>query len=103
MGWRFRKSIRILPGIRVNLSEKGMGHSIGVPGYRRGRTATGKKYSTVSIPGTGLYKTEFDDARRPQAPSPEPREPTKSNLATAIISVFLLLAGLWAGLSYLAQ
>lgn len=34
MGWSFRKSLRILPGIRINLSKSGPRLSIGVPGAR---------------------------------------------------------------------
>lgn len=34
MGWSFRKSFRVLPGIRVNLSKGGPRLSVGVPGAR---------------------------------------------------------------------
>jgi hypothetical protein len=42
MGWSFRKSIRILPGIRVNLSKAGPRLSIGVPGARASINARGQ-------------------------------------------------------------
>jgi hypothetical protein len=32
MGWRFRKSIRLFKGARVNLSKSGVGFSFGIPG-----------------------------------------------------------------------
>jgi glyoxylate carboligase len=32
MGFRFRKTIKILPGVRVNLSKSGVTTSLGVPG-----------------------------------------------------------------------
>lgn len=58
MGFRFRKSIRILPGIRLNLSKSGVSTSIG------GRGATinvGKRgvRGTVGLPGTGLSYSEM--------------------------------------------
>lgn len=57
MGFRFRKTIRLLPGVRLNLSKSGISTSIGRPGAtinigRRGVTGT------AGIPGTGLSYTE---------------------------------------------
>ncbi|MDR6467561.1 hypothetical protein J2777_001254 [Paraburkholderia graminis] len=53
MGWGFRKSIKIAPGIRINLSKSGISTSIGGKGFTyntRGRI-------TTSIPGTGIRYT----------------------------------------------
>ena len=54
MGMRFRKSINLGGGFRVNLSKSGVGYSWGTKGYRKTKTARGTTRSTVSIPGTGL-------------------------------------------------
>ena len=51
---RFRKSINLGGGFRVNLSKSGVGYSWGTKGYRKTKTAQGTTRSTVSIPGTGL-------------------------------------------------
>ncbi|MDR5796499.1 Ivy family c-type lysozyme inhibitor [Caballeronia sp. LZ008] len=53
MGWGFRKSIKVAPGIRINLSKSGVSTSIGGRGFTyntRGRV-------TTSIPGTGIRFT----------------------------------------------
>lgn len=42
MGWFFRKSLRLLPGIRVNLSKSGPRLSVGVPGARASIDMRGK-------------------------------------------------------------
>jgi hypothetical protein len=42
MGWSFRKSLRILPGIRINLSKSGPRLSVGVPGARASVDMQGK-------------------------------------------------------------
>jgi hypothetical protein len=42
MGWFFRKSLRLLPGIRVNLSKSGPRLSVGVPGARASIGMDGK-------------------------------------------------------------
>ena len=53
MGLNFRKSIN-LGGLRLNLSNSGIGYSVGKKGVRVSRSATGRTTSTFSIPGTGL-------------------------------------------------
>jgi hypothetical protein len=42
MGWSFRKSFRLLPRIRLNLSKSGPRLSVGVPGARASIDAHGK-------------------------------------------------------------
>jgi hypothetical protein len=42
MGWSFRKSFRLLPGIRINLSKSGPRLSFGVPGARASINMQGK-------------------------------------------------------------
>ncbi|MEP7193203.1 MAG: DUF4236 domain-containing protein [Actinomycetota bacterium] len=54
MGFRYRKSIKLMPGVRMNISKKGIGYSAGVKGARVTRTASGHTYRTFSVPGTGL-------------------------------------------------
>ena len=57
MTWRLRRSVGFGP-VRVNLSGRGIGYSIGVPGLRVGVRSTGRRYRTTSVPGTGLYETK---------------------------------------------
>ncbi len=40
------------------MNRRGVGVSVGVPGFRLSFGADGKKRRTLSIPGTGLRKTE---------------------------------------------
>ena len=54
MGFRYRKSIHLGGGFRVNISKSGIGYSWGVKGYRVTKTARGTTRRTVSIPGTGI-------------------------------------------------
>lgn len=57
MGWRFRKSIRILPGVRINLSKSGISTSVGPRGAKVTFGPNGT-YVNAGIPGTGLYTRE---------------------------------------------
>ncbi|WP_201526111.1 MULTISPECIES: DUF4236 domain-containing protein [Psychrobacter] len=69
MGFRLRKSIKIVPGVRINLTKKGVS-SLSV-GKRGARVNIGKKGTrgTVGIPGSGLsyssYKSHSDSKRQP--------------------------------------
>lgn len=60
MGLRFRKSIKIAPGVRLNLGKKSAGISIGgKSGGVSFNTRTGAR-ARVSAPGTGLsYSTKI--------------------------------------------
>lgn len=57
MGWRFRKSIKILPGVRVNIGKSSTSISLGGHGFHRTYSSTGRVTTSVGIPGTGLYYT----------------------------------------------
>ena len=59
MGVRFRKSVKLVPGVRLNFSSKGVSTTIGGKGFK---TTIGKNgvYQSVSIPGSGLsYRTKI--------------------------------------------
>ncbi len=58
MGFYYRKSVTIGP-FRVNVGRSGVGYSIGGRGFRTGVSSQGRRYSTFSVPGTGLgYRAE---------------------------------------------
>ncbi len=57
MGFRFRRSIRLGSGLRLNLSKSGISTSIGKPGATVNVGPRGTS-TTVGLPGTGLsYRT----------------------------------------------
>ena len=58
MGFRYRKSINLGGGFRINISKSGIGYSWGVKGYRITKTARGTVRRTTSIPGSGISFTE---------------------------------------------
>jgi len=58
MGFSYRKSVRAGP-FRINLSKSGVGGSLGTRGVRTTVTPSGRRYTTFSVPGTGLsYRTD---------------------------------------------
>lgn len=56
MGIRFRKSIKIAPGLRINLSKSGPSLSVGRPGATFNIGPKGTR-TTVGAPGTGISYT----------------------------------------------
>jgi hypothetical protein len=59
MPFRFRRSIRILPGLRLNIGKRGVSTSIGVRGAHV-TVGHGQVRETVGIPGSGLSYTHVD-------------------------------------------
>lgn len=53
MGFRFRKSVKIFPGCRLNIGKSGLSVSLGVPGATVNLGRNGAR-TTVGLPGTGL-------------------------------------------------
>lgn len=63
LGLRFRKSISIIPGVKLNFGKTGMSVSTGVPGFRKTFHTSGKVTTSVGIPGTGLYYVDTKNTR----------------------------------------
>ena len=62
MGFRFQKRIRILPGVRLNISKSGVSTSLGGKGLTV-NLKDDKVKTTVGIPGTGLSYSESSRAK----------------------------------------
>ena len=64
MGFRFRKKVKIAPGIDLNLSKKGPSSvSLGKKGATINVDKKGRIAQTIGIPGTGLsYRTDKSTA-----------------------------------------
>jgi tetratricopeptide (TPR) repeat protein len=73
MGFRMRKSIKIAPGVRVNVSKRGVGASVGGRGGRYSVHSSGRR--TVSagsgvIPGIYYQKSVFGKGSRTRGSGP---------------------------------
>ena len=58
MGFRFRKSVKIAPGVRLNFNKNSTSVSIGGKGGRYTVNSNGRKTISASIPGTGVSYVE---------------------------------------------
>lgn len=91
MGFRFRKSVRILPGIRLNFSKSGMSTSIGRPGASVNLSSKGTRH-TVGIPGSGLSYSAFTPAVANREPNDVDQGAAGSGCGWLLLGALSLLA-----------
>ena len=77
MGFRFRKSFKIAPGVKLNVNKKSVGVSVGGKGARVSVNSSGKVTKSVSIPGTGLSYTDTDQIGKKKNKVKSTTEPPK--------------------------
>jgi hypothetical protein len=85
MGFRFQRRIKVLRGISVNVSKSGVGVSVGGRGFHTGIDSKGRRYTSASLPGTGLSWREY---RKPSG------GPPRSRLAIGIVVAFVIVVAL---------
>ncbi|MDR2230791.1 MAG: DUF4236 domain-containing protein [Flavobacteriaceae bacterium] len=69
MAWSFRKRVKIIPGVHLNFSKKGISTTIGVKGASINLSSSGN-YLNTSIPGLGLYNRQKLSEKSPSSPLP---------------------------------
>jgi hypothetical protein len=94
MGFRFRRSIKILPGIRLNVGKRGVSTSIGVRGAHI-TVGHGQVRETVGLPGTGISYTHVESSKAQEQPAASAEAPASTEPSAARgwawIAVLLLL------------
>lgn len=69
MPWRFRRSAKILPGVRLNIGKSGSSVTVGGRGLKT-TVGHGKVRQTVGIPGTGVSYTDTSSSTKKQKKLP---------------------------------
>ena len=88
MGFRYRKSINLGGGFRVNFSTSGIGYSFGGKGIRYTRTARGTNRVTLSIPGTGIsWSQESKRGRNARTAVPRAKNENSLNSEQHLFSI----------------
>jgi len=92
MALRFRKSFKIAPGVRINLSKSGVSTSVGGKGITANLSKRGTRLTT-GIPGTGLSSSTLYKSRH-KAPAARPGEYSTAEWVTAwVIGEILAVVG----------
>jgi Flp pilus assembly protein TadB len=100
MGTRFRKSVKLAPGVRVNFGKKSSSISFGGKGARYTVSTTGRKTSTVGVPGTGLSYVHTSGSKHKEVSGSggavvhSPKKYKVCGIILLIIAVISLLIGL---------
>lgn len=82
MGFRVRRSIKIMPGVRMTVTKTGIGVSAGVRGARVSVNSHGRLTQSVGLPGTGLGYVKTSSLKSKQrTSSSRNQQPVRSNAA----------------------
>lgn len=96
MGWRVRRRKKILPGLTLNMSEKGIGLSMGGPAGRVSVSPSERVTFSQSIPGTGIYRSQVVSSgkakRSPTAPGVKKQGGCGRWLLYGVIGLVALMA-----------
>lgn len=103
MGFRFRRSIRLFPGVRINLSGSGPSLSVGRRGMSLNVGRRGARVTT-GIPGTGISYSESlggssTEAREAGGPEGE-QQPANTNGCLRLVMVAMLMMWIVAMCGY---
>lgn len=95
MALRIRKSIKIAPGVKINLSKSGISTSLGVKGATVNLSKRGTRVTT-GIPGTGISSSTLYKPKTKELAPSQPREYSTAEWVLAwIIGEILAIVG-WA-------
>ncbi|WP_421523054.1 DUF4236 domain-containing protein [Pseudomonas yamanorum] len=83
MALRIRKSFKIAPGLRINVSKSGVSTSLGGKGATVNLSKRGTRVTT-SIPGTGISASKLYGAGKRDA-APAPPTPVWAHVVTWLI------------------
>lgn len=113
MGFRFRKSKKIMPGVRLNFSKKGMGVSFGGKHARYSISPTGRRTTSFKVAPGLTYTTSSGGKKRKstgkshvtyatasyqlnQSPQKRIKKPVSfAEINAIVVSVFILMFILW--------
>lgn len=86
MGFRFHKSFKVAPGVRLNISKKKVSTTIGPRGAKLTIGSSGTRFTT-SIPGTGIsYSKKLDSKQASQ--NIEPTNNKQTNIVAEKLTAF---------------
>ena len=63
MGLRFRKSIKIAPGVKLNLNTKSVSVTVGDKGFHKTFSSNGQTTTSINLPIKGLSYTETKSSK----------------------------------------
>ena len=91
MGFRFRKSFKIAPGVKFNLNKNSHSFTFGGKGVHYTINSDGKRTKSFGIPGSGLYYTETKNGKAKGNKGKTMKRRSTKNSGNGCLSVIVLL------------
>ena len=85
MGLRFKKSVKIAKGVKVNFGKTGASLTVGTRGLHHTIHTSGKKTSSIGLPGTGLSYVSTSGGGKGKRSQNRSRQNTRSSVSAAQI------------------
>jgi hypothetical protein len=99
MGLRFQKRIKILPGLRLNVSKSGISWTVGTRGASV-TTREGKLTGNVGLPGTGIsHRKRLDFPGSPAKNNQKTSVPKQSGSPSILLLVIVFVLGVLIGMA----
>lgn len=86
MATRFRKSIKVAPGVKLNVNKNSVSLTAGVKGYHKTINSNGTVTTSAGIPGTGL---SYVDTKTSKSHSSSAASPCGQTVDVGIGSVYV--------------
>lgn len=100
MGFKFRKSVKIAPGVKLNLNKKSAGITIGGKGAHYTVNSKGKRTTSVGVPGTGVSYSSSKGGGKTKSNKSSGSSGSSIGCAGAIFC-FIIFAFVMAGIKFL--
>lgn len=92
MGLRFRKSVKVAPGVKLNINKGSIGVSAGVRGAHVSVNSKGTKTVSASLPGTGVsYVKTFGKSKSGKSKSSKNGKSGQTNIFKYIGIIFMIV------------
>ena len=95
MAIRFRRSLKVAPGLTLNLGKKSASIRVGRRGAGLTMGTAGKR-ATVGVPGTGLsYTTKVGSKSRNETPTDDKAQPSKLGMLGWLGIMAVVVGVIW--------
>jgi hypothetical protein len=95
MALRIRKSFKIAPGVRVNVSKSGISTSVGGKGLTANLSKKGTRI-TAGIPGSGISTSKLYRSQTAKSAVPTSSSASKPGFGSYLVTVLIIAGVLWA-------
>jgi len=95
MALHIRKSFKVAPGIRLNVSKSGISTSVGGKGFTTNVSRKGTRV-TAGIPGTGISTSKLYKSQKAYSSAPQSVSASKPDFGSYLVAVLIIVGVLWA-------